>query len=344
MHSEALPQVVPLSKISADFTNHRYNSLDTLAVASLRQSIKHHGLLSRPLVRPHPEVEGGYQIIFGHRRLLAAELEGWDTVRVEVRQEVTDSEARVLQAQENIESASLSALEEALILRQMIDLDGKKQREAAEVVGMDPTEAGRRLKLLGLQKMVRDQIHSGRLSVGHANVLTRLLPEDEAGQIQFAGRAVAEDLTVRVLESYVKEYLEGDAADDDDLVEDLIPNLPPTPTPVLRFMSGIAPGEDPALGPRDRRLLLVAMLMSFNDQARRDELGLTYPAFPADVGRMAERVWQMTGEEVEAETCNLLQRFFEAGHRKDLVPPQIAEPYMEETFAAAPPGVEKAVE
>lgn len=337
------PEKLAVDRIRADFTNHRYNSLDALAVASLRQSIRDHGLLSRLLVRSHPELEGAFQLIFGHRRLLAIQLEGWKEVPVEIREGVTDAEARLLQAQENFQSESLSPVEEALVLRQMMDLDGKKQREAAEEVGMDQTEAGRRLKLLGLQKVVRDQLHTGRLSAGHGNVLSRLLADDEAGQMQFAGRAVNEDLTVRLLETYVKEYLEGEDEDANTLEEERIPNLPPTPTPVLKFREGGLPGEDSALASRDRRLLLVAMLMAFNDQARRDELQLTYPAFPADVGRMHACVWDFSEQEVEDEISNLVRRFFEAGHRKDLIPPSIAEPYMEETFAAPPPGAERAM-
>ena len=337
-----LPRSLPVGIIVADFTNHRYNRLDALAVASLRQSIGQHGLLSRLLVRPHPEEDGSYQLVFGHRRLLAVQLEGWAEVPVEVRDDVSDAEARLLQAQENVESASLSPVEEALILRQMMELDGKKQREAAAEIGMDPTEAGRRLKFLNLQKVVRDQLHTGRLAPGHGNVLGRLLPDDEAGQILFAGRTVEEDLTVRQLEAYVKEYLEGEQ-DEEELTEERLPNLPPTPTPVLKFRQGQAPGQSLARADRDRRLLLVAMLMSFNDQARRDELGLTYAAFPADVGAMVGYADELEDDEVEKEIHTLVTRFFEAGHRKDLIPPSIAEPYMKETFAAPPPGAEKAV-
>lgn len=336
------PEEVELGRIRADFTNHRYNSLDSLAVASLRQSIHDHGLLSRLLVRPHSDIPDSFQLIFGHRRMLALQLEGWGSVPVEIREGVTDAQARLLQAQENFQSESLSPVEEALVIRQMIDLDGKKQREAASEVGMDPTEAGRRLKLLELAKVVRDQLHTGRLSAGHGNVLGRLLVDDEAGQIQFAGRAVEEDLSVRALETYVKEYLDGDQ-EDDELVEERIPNLPPTPTPVLAFRAGQAPGEDPSLAARDRRLLLVAMLMAFNDQNRRDELGLTYAAFPADVARMDAFVQELSERTVEKEICGLLRRFYEAGHRKDLIPPSITEPHMEETFAAPPPGAERAV-
>lgn len=338
------PDTIELERIVADFTNHRYNALDAMSVASLRQSIRDHGLLSRLLVRPHPEMADRYQLIFGHRRLLALRSEGWSEVPVEIREGVTDARARLLQAQENFQSESLSPVEEALVIRQMMDLDGKNQREAALEVGMDPTEAGRRLKLLHLTKLVRDQLYTGRLSAGHGNVLGRLLADDEAGQVVFAGRVREEDLTVRVLETYVKEYLRGELDEgEEELVEERLPNLPPTPTPVLKFREGEAPGEDPGLASRDKRLLLVAMLMAFNDQARRDELGLAYPAFPADVGRMDAYVGTLADDEVDGEISNLLRRFFEAGHRKDLMPPSIVELYMEETFAAPPPGAARAM-
>ena len=64
------------------------------------------------LVRPHPEIEGRYQIAYGHRRARAARELG-RPVRAVVRQ-MSDAELVVAQGQENSARRDLSFIERAL--------------------------------------------------------------------------------------------------------------------------------------------------------------------------------------------------------------------------------------
>src|SRR4051794_16003417 len=75
--------------------------LSSEALESLREKIREHGQLNPILVRPHPKIEGRYQVAFGHRRLRAVKEIGRN-VRAVVRQ-LSDEELVIAQGQENHE-------------------------------------------------------------------------------------------------------------------------------------------------------------------------------------------------------------------------------------------------
>jgi ParB family chromosome partitioning protein len=83
--------------------------LSSAGLESLREKIKEHGQLNPILVRPHPEVDGRYQVAFGHRRLRAVTEIG-RYVKAIVRN-LTDEELVIAQGQENHEREDLSYIE-----------------------------------------------------------------------------------------------------------------------------------------------------------------------------------------------------------------------------------------
>jgi len=86
--------------------------LDGHDVSELMESIKGSGQQVPILVRPHPEVQGRYQIAYGHRRARALTEIG-RPVKAVVRQ-LTDEELVVAQGQENNARRDLSYIERAL--------------------------------------------------------------------------------------------------------------------------------------------------------------------------------------------------------------------------------------
>lgn len=67
------------------FKNHPYLVLDDESMMELAESIKEHGLIEPILVRPHPDIKGDYEIVSGHRRRHACEINGMDEVTVVIR-------------------------------------------------------------------------------------------------------------------------------------------------------------------------------------------------------------------------------------------------------------------
>lgn len=78
----------------------------------LVSSIREHGQQVPILVRPHPEREGRYQVVYGHRRLRAVAELG-KSVRAVVKP-LSDEQVVVAQGQENSARTDLSFIEKAL--------------------------------------------------------------------------------------------------------------------------------------------------------------------------------------------------------------------------------------
>ena len=90
----------------------------------LAESIRLQGMLSRIRVRPHPEREGRYQLVYGERRLRAIKLLGWTTVPCEAA-EYADEELIEMGLAENLQRENLEPLDEAKLFRDLLDRPDK---------------------------------------------------------------------------------------------------------------------------------------------------------------------------------------------------------------------------
>jgi ParB family chromosome partitioning protein len=117
----------------------------------LADSIRHQGMLSRIRVRPHPEKEGIYQLVYGERRLRAAQLLAWPTVPCEVAP-YTDDELIEMGLAENLQREDLDPLDEAKLFRYLLDQPDKPYsiRTLAERIGKHKNYIEERLALLRL--------------------------------------------------------------------------------------------------------------------------------------------------------------------------------------------------
>ncbi|SMB96724.1 chromosome partitioning protein, ParB family [Thermanaeromonas toyohensis ToBE] len=100
-----------------------FRAADPEEVRELALSIREHGLLHPIVVRP---VEGGYEIISGHRRKQALEYLGVKETTVRVV-EVDDVEAELMLIDANLESRALSPMEVARAIRRKKELMGERR-------------------------------------------------------------------------------------------------------------------------------------------------------------------------------------------------------------------------
>lgn len=171
---------IPLEQLHESPFNQRqiFGDLDALVA-----SIKSEGRVLEPLlVRPHlanilrPDEHDGYEIVFGHRRLRAAEAAGLATVPCMVRA-LTDAQARSAQIAENIEREDVHPLEEAASFKAMIDAGELTADQVAERFGKSRSYVYGRLKLLQLHPEVRDACLAGEVGAEVALLLARLRTE-----------------------------------------------------------------------------------------------------------------------------------------------------------------------
>jgi ParB family transcriptional regulator, chromosome partitioning protein len=168
--------------------------LDELA-ASLRER----GIIQPIVVRALRGVSDTYEIIAGERRWRAAQRAGLHEVPVVVI-EATDAEALQLAIIENVQRTDLNPLEEAEGYRSLIRDFSHSQDDVARMVGKSRSHVANTLRLQTLPDRVKEHIHSGRLSAGHARAL---VGHHDAERL--AEEIVARGLNVRQVEAVARE-------------------------------------------------------------------------------------------------------------------------------------------
>ncbi|NVJ70500.1 MAG: ParB/RepB/Spo0J family partition protein [Alphaproteobacteria bacterium] len=170
---------------------------DEAALEELAASIKEKGLLQPILVRELGDEK--YQIVAGERRWRASQKAGVHEVPVVVK-ELNDTEVLEIAIIENIQRQDLSAIEEAMAYKRLMDEFKHTQEVVAEVVGKSRSHVTNLLRLLNLPEKVQILVGEGKLSMGHARAL--IGAEDP---LSLAKRVVAEGLSVRQTEALANE-------------------------------------------------------------------------------------------------------------------------------------------
>ena len=186
-------EYVRLRQLVASPLNPR-KSFDPVKLKELADSIFEKGIVEPLVVRPIdaelvdpqdriPE-SAFYEIVAGERRFRAAESIGMVTVPCVIRA-YTDEDVLELTLVENLQRDGLTPLEQARGFQALLDANRDKYSAAtiATKVGMSPQWVWDRLRLLTLIEEAQSLLDGDRISVGHAVVLARLKPEDQARTI-----------------------------------------------------------------------------------------------------------------------------------------------------------------
>ncbi len=113
--------------------------------AELARSIAEYGQQVPVLVRPHPDREGRYQIVYGRRRVLAMRDLG-QPVKALVR-DLDDRELVLAQGQENTARRDLSFIEKANFARQMVAA-GYERKHICDAISVDKTMLSRMMAVV----------------------------------------------------------------------------------------------------------------------------------------------------------------------------------------------------
>ena len=169
-------------------------SFDEASLQELADSIRAVGVLQPIIVAPDGE---RYTIIAGERRYRAARLAELAEIPAIVRD--WDSQKRLEAALvENLQRDDLNPVEEAMGVRQLMDVAGLTQAMVSERLGKSRSAVANLLRLLTLPESIRDMLVDGRLSAGHARALVTVEPASR--QVQLANLTVQQGWSVRQLE------------------------------------------------------------------------------------------------------------------------------------------------
>lgn len=108
---------IPIAEIS-DFPNHPFKVRMDEAMMEMAESVKQYGVLVPAMVRPKPE--GGYEMVAGHRRKLAAELAQQEEIPCLVR-DLTDDEAIIIMVDSNLQREKILPSEKAFAYKMKLD-------------------------------------------------------------------------------------------------------------------------------------------------------------------------------------------------------------------------------
>jgi ParB family chromosome partitioning protein len=138
------------------------------ALNELAASIREHGVIQPILVE---EDQGGsYTIIAGERRARAARLAGLSEIPAIIRN-YSDEKRLVVSIIENIQRSDLDPVEEAQAYKQLMEMSGLSQEEAADRVGKNRATLANALRLLKLPAAMQEALKTGTISPGHARAL-----------------------------------------------------------------------------------------------------------------------------------------------------------------------------
>ncbi len=174
---------------------------DEKSLEELSDSIKVQGVVQPIVVRPLET--GKYEIIAGERRWRASKLAGLKKVPVIIRQ--ADSQTTLAMALiENIQREDLNPIETAIGLRRLLKEFDLTQQAIADAIGRSRAAVSNLLRLLKLPQSVQAELHSGRISMGHARAIISL---PEKIQKDLVKKAVDKNWSVREMEEAVQRQL-----------------------------------------------------------------------------------------------------------------------------------------
>lgn len=191
-------KLIELNKLFSGKTQPR-KSFNDQSLESLSESIRSSGIM-QPIVVRKTEFDDKYEIIAGERRWRAAGIANLKKVPVIVRK-VDDKKSLVLSLIENIQREDLNAVEEAEAINKLITNYNLSHQQASTSLGKSRSAITNALRLLTLDKKIHDFIVNKSLEMGHARALIGF---DKDKQIKLAKKIIAENLSVREVESIVK--------------------------------------------------------------------------------------------------------------------------------------------
>lgn len=209
---------IDLDNIHANPTQPRQD-FDQQALEELAASIKSIGIIQPITLRQ--EEDGSYMIVAGERRFRAAQMAGLESVPAYVRK-VSDDDVMEMALIENIQREDLNAVEVALAYQQLQLKQQCTQDELAQRVGKSRATVANFMRLLRLPAEIQLALKAKKLSMGHARAILPI--EEPEQQVKLFHIICDQDLSVRKVESLVKDYIEGRILDFGDMDNAAKPN------------------------------------------------------------------------------------------------------------------------
>jgi len=143
-------------------------------IEALANSIKEIGLINPIVVRKTDE---GYELVTGTRRWHACKMLGWEFIPARIIEQ-DSREAAMMQFSENFHRQDLNPIEEANMLKFMLEELGYSTLEIAKFCNRSKDWVSKQLILLDLEQATQEAIEAGSLSASVAHELRLISDKD----------------------------------------------------------------------------------------------------------------------------------------------------------------------
>ena len=167
---------------------------DEDALQELANSIKEHGVFQPIIVKKSIK---GYEIIAGERRVRASKLAGLTKIPAIIR-DFTDEQMMEIALLENLQRENLTAIEEAVAYKALLENLNLTQDELSKKVGKSRSHITNIIGLLRLPADIQKLVNTSKISMGHARILSKLDNETQIREI--ANKIINDNITVRDVE------------------------------------------------------------------------------------------------------------------------------------------------
>jgi len=189
---------IPLTEIRSNPYQPR-KEFDEQSLLEFAESIKEHGVIQPIIVKKSIK---GYELIAGERRTRASKMAGKETIPAIIR-DFDDDEMMEIALIENIQRENLNPIEEAEALSKIIEKNNLTQELASKKFGKSRSYITNILGLLKLPEKTKKYVTEGKISMGHARVLSKLTDEDRINEL--ADLIIEQGLSVREIEKLASE-------------------------------------------------------------------------------------------------------------------------------------------
>ena len=173
------------------------------SINELTESIKEHGVIQPIVVRA---LGDKYEIIAGERRYKATELSGKKTIPAIITT-LNDKESAEVALVENIQRKDLTAIEEAVSYKKILDMGHITQEELAAKVGKTQSTIANKIRLLNLDDEVQEALLEEKISERHARSLLKI--SDSEKQREMLQQIISKRLTVRATDTEIDKLKSG---------------------------------------------------------------------------------------------------------------------------------------
>ena len=163
-------------------------------ILELSESIKEHGVIQPIIVRP---IDDKFEIVAGERRFKASVLAGLSNIPSIVLS-LEDKDSIEYALLENVQREDLSAIEEAITYKKILDMGYITQVQLAQKIGKSQSAIANKLRLLKLCDEVQEALMERKISERHARSLLNI--ESSSKQRELLYKIIKEKMTVRQLD------------------------------------------------------------------------------------------------------------------------------------------------